>query len=68
MRAFVAMAAVLVLAVTACRKTEDGRIEATTPTVDIDVGTRKDTLTPPTVTTKPETVIVNKPVVTPPPR
>ena len=68
MRAFIAVLVLLAISVTACRKTDDGRIEATTPTIDVDIGTRKDTLTPPTVTTKPETVIVNKPVVTPPPR
>ena len=68
MRAFIGMVALLALSATACKKTADGKIEATTPTIDVDVGTRKDTVTPPTVTTKPETVIVNKPVVTPPPR
>ena len=68
MRAMIAVLALVLLSAGACKKTADGKIEATTPTVDIDIGTRKDTLTPPTVTTKPETVIVNKPVVTPPPR
>jgi hypothetical protein len=71
MRAFIAVAALLVLSSTACKKTADGKIEATTPTIDIDIGTRKDTLTPPKapdVKTKPETVIVNRPVVTPPPK
>ena len=68
MRAFTAVLALVLVSASACKKTADGKIEATTPTIDIDIGTRKDTLTPPTVTTKPETVIVNKPVVTPPPR
>lgn len=67
MRAFIAVLALLMLSTTACKKTADGKIEATTPTIDVDIGTRKDTLTPPAVTTKPETIIVNKPVVTPPP-
>ena len=67
MRALTAILAIVLLSTAACRKTEDGKIEATTPTVDIDVGTRKDTLTPPTVTTKPETVVVQKPVIKPPP-
>jgi hypothetical protein len=71
MRSLTAALALVLLSTAACKKTADGKIEATTPTVDIDIGTRKDTLTPPktpTVQTKPETVIVNRPVVTPPPR
>ena len=68
MRALMATVALLLLSTTACKKTADGKIETTTPTVDIDIGTRKDTLTPPTVTTKPETVIVQRPVVKPPPK
>ena len=68
MRALMAGLALLLLSTAACKKTADGKIEATTPTVDIDIGTRKDTLTPPTVTTKPETVIVQKPVIKPPPK
>ena len=71
MRALTAVLALLLITAGACKKTADGKIEATTPTVDIDVGTRKDTLNvpkTPTVTTKPETVIVNKPVVKPPPQ
>ena len=71
MRAAIAAVAVLLLSSAACRKTEDGKIEATTPTVDIDIGSRKDTVTlpkAPQVTTKPETVIVNRPVVKPPPQ
>lgn len=67
MRALTALLGVMLLSTAACKKTADGRIEATTPTVDVDIGTRKDTVTPPTVTTKPETVIVNRPVVKPPP-
>ncbi len=71
MRAATAAVALLLLSSAACRKTEDGKIEATTPTIDVDIGSRKDTLTPPktpTVGTKPETVIVNRPVVKPPPQ
>jgi hypothetical protein len=71
MRASIAALALLVLSSIACKKTADGKIEATTPTIDIDIGTRKDTLTlpkKPDVTTKPETVIVNRPVVKPPPK
>lgn len=71
MRPVIAVLALVLLSTAACKKTADGKIEATTPTVDIDVGTRKDTLTPPktpTVGTKPETVIVNRPVVKPPPK
>jgi hypothetical protein len=71
MRALIALVALVLLSSSACKKTADGKIEATTPTVDIDIGTRKDTLTPPktpTVETKPETVIVNRPVVRPPPK
>ena len=71
MRAATAAVALLLITSVACRKTEDGKIEATTPTVDIDIGTRKDTLTPPKapqVGTKPETLIVNRPVVKPPPK
>jgi hypothetical protein len=67
-RSLTAVLALALLSASACKKTADGKIEATTPTVDIDIGTRKDTLTPPTVTTKPETVIVNRPVVKPPPK
>jgi hypothetical protein len=66
-RSITFLLALALLSTAACKKTADGKIEATTPTVDIDIGTRKDTLTPPTVTTKPETVIVNRPVVKPPP-
>lgn len=68
MRALMAVLALFLLSTAACKKTADGKIEATTPTIDIDIGTRKDTLTPPTVTTKPETVIVNRPVIKPPPK
>lgn len=68
MRALMAVLALFLLSTAACKKTADGKIEATTPTIDIDIGTRKDTLTPPTVTTKPETVIVKVPVVKPPPK
>ena len=71
MRSLIAVLALALLSTAACKKTADGKIEATTPTVDIDIGTRKDTLTPPktpTVGTKPETVIVKRPVVTPPPK
>jgi hypothetical protein len=56
----------VILATVGCKKTDDG-VEATTPTINIDIGTRKDTINTPTVTTKPETVIVNKPVINPPP-
>jgi hypothetical protein len=62
------LSAIIVLAVISaagCRKTDDGKIEVTTPTIEI--GTKKDTLTSPTVTTQKETLIVNKPVVRPPP-
>ena len=62
-----AAVAVLALSTAACKKTADGKTEVTLPTVNVDVGTKKDTINPPGVTTKPETVIVNKPVVTPPP-
>jgi len=68
MRALTALLALALLSTAACKKTADGSYEATTPTVDIDIGTRKDTVKTPTVTTKPETVIVNKPVVKPPPQ
>jgi hypothetical protein len=71
MRSPIAALALILLSTAACKKTADGKIEATTPTVDIDIGTRKDTLTPPktpTVGTKPETVIVKRPVVNPPPK
>ena len=57
----------LALSAAGCKRTADGKTEVTLPTVDIDVGTKKDTVNTPGVTTKPETVIVNKPVVTPPP-
>ena len=67
MRALTAVLALFLLSTAACKKTADGKIEATTPTVDVDIGTRKDTLTTPTVTTKPETVVVQKPVIKPPP-
>ena len=59
--------AILALSTAACKRTADGKTEVTLPTVDVDVGTKKDTVGTPGVTTKPETVIVNKPVVTPPP-
>ncbi len=59
--------AFLALSTAACKKTADGKTEVTLPTVDIDVGTKKDTVGTPGITTKPETVIVNKPVITPPP-
>ena len=68
MRVLIAGLALCLLSTAACKKTADGKIEATTPTVDIDIGTRKDTVSLPTVTTKPETVIVQKPVVKPPPK
>jgi len=68
MRVLMAGLALCLLSTAACKKTADGKIEATTPTVDIDIGTRKDTVSLPTVTTKPETVIVPKPVVKPPPK
>ena len=64
---FAAALAVLALSTAACKRTADGKTEVTVPTVDVDVGTKKDTVSTPGVTTKPETVIVNKPVVTPPP-
>ena len=59
--------AVLALSTAACKKTADGKTDVTLPTVDVNVGTKKDTVGTPGVTTKPETVIVNKPVITPPP-
>ena len=59
--------ACLALSSAGCKKTADGKTEVTLPTVDVDVGTKKDTINPPGVTTKPESVIVNRPVVTPPP-
>lgn len=68
MRLFAAAAALVLLSTAACKQNPDGSYEATTPTVDIDIGTRKDTVRAPTISTKPETVIVNRPVVTPPPR
>jgi hypothetical protein len=67
MRLLAAAIALLVLSTTACKRTADGKTEVTLPTVDIDIGTKKDTVSTPGVTTKPETLIVNKPVVTPPP-
>ena len=68
MRTFAAVAlAVAALSSAGCKRTADGKTEVTVPTVDIDVGTKKDTVKTPGVTTKPETVIVNKPVITPPP-
>ena len=63
----IAAVAILALSTAACKRTADGKTEVTVPTVDVDVGTKKDTIGTPGVTTKPETVIVNKPVVTPPP-
>lgn len=67
-RTFAAVAvAILALSTAGCKKTADGKTEVTLPTVDIDVGTKKDTVNPPGVSTRPETVIVNRPVVTPPP-
>ena len=63
----IAALAALTLSTAACKKTADGKTEVTLPTVDVDVGTKKDTVSTPGVTTKTETVIVNKPVVTPPP-
>lgn len=60
--------AILALATAGCKRTADGKTEVTLPTVDVDVGTKKDTVGTPGVTTKPETLIVNKPVVTPPPQ
>ena len=67
MRTLAAVIALLVLSTGGCKRTADGKTEVTLPTVDIDVGTKKDTVSTPGVTTKPETVIVNKPVITPPP-
>jgi len=67
-RSFAATAlAILALSTAGCKKTADGKTEVTLPTVDIDIGTKKDTVGTPGVTTKPETIIVNKPVITPPP-
>jgi hypothetical protein len=66
MRTLAAMLALAMLVSAGCKKTDEG-VETTTPTIDIDIGTRKDTINTPTVTTKPETVIVNRPVVKPPP-
>ena len=68
MRTFAAaMIAILALSTAGCKRTADGKTEVTLPTVDVDVGTKKDTVSTPGVTTKPETVVVQKPVVTPPP-
>ena len=67
MRTIAAAAVLVLLSTAACKQNPDGSYEATTPTVDIDIGTRKDTVRAPTISTKPETVIVNKPVITPPP-
>ena len=60
--------AFLILSTAACRKTAEGETEVTLPTVDIDVGTKKDTVRTPTVSTQKDTLIVNRPVVTPPPQ
>jgi len=67
-RTFAAAArAILALSTAGCKKTADGKTEVTLPTIDVDVGTKKDTVGTPGLTTKPETVIVNKPVITRPP-
>ena len=60
--------AFLILSTAACRKTAEGETEVTLPTVDVDVGTKKDTVRTPNVTTTQDTLIVNRPVVTPPPQ
>ena len=65
--AAMAALAILALATAGCKRTADGKTEVTLPTVDVDVGTRKDTVGTPGVTTRQDTVIDNKPVITPPP-
>jgi hypothetical protein len=49
----------------ACKKTGEGEMEVQTPTVDVDVGQKTDTVQTPTVDvgTKQDTVIVNRPTV-----
>lgn len=65
--------ALLVLPIAACKKTGENEFQVQTPTVgtetktvttpDVDVGTKRDTISTPVVGTQKETVIVNKPVV-----
>jgi len=59
----VAFAAVAALG--ACKKTGKGEAEVKTPTVDVDVGTKTDTVQTPTVDvgTKTDTMIVKRPTV-----
>ena len=49
----------------ACKKTGEGEAEVKTPTVDVDVGTKTDTVNTPQVDvgTKQDTLIVNRPTV-----
>ena len=59
----VALAATAMLG--ACSKSGEGEMEVKTPTVDVDVGSKTDTVQTPTVDvgTKQDTVIVNRPTV-----
>ena len=54
-----------VAALGACKKTGEGEMEVKTPTVDVDAGTKTDTVQTPTVDvgTKQDTLIVNRPTV-----
>lgn len=66
-------AALLVLSLTACKKTGENEFQVETPTIgtetktvttpDVDVGTKKDTISTPVVGTQKDTVIIDKPVV-----
>lgn len=49
----------------ACKKTGEGEMEVQTPTVDVDVGSKTDTIATPTVDvgTTQDTLIVNRPTV-----
>jgi hypothetical protein len=72
MRKLLLGAVVLVLPLSACKKTGENEFQVETPKVttdthtvttpDVDVGTKKDTITTPVVGTKPDTVIIQKPV------
>ena len=65
------LAAVALMALGACSKTDDGGIIVEKPTVGTTtdtihpptIGTKIDTINTPTMGTKPETLIVNKPVI-----
>ena len=66
-------AALLVMSLTACKKTGENEFQVETPTIgtetktvttpDVDVGTRKDSISTPVVGTQKDTIIIDKPVV-----